>query len=49
MLAMTDVCEKLVGEPKAGDLLSDLRAFTFDQGDPLPPVADAELSDLSER
>lgn len=46
MLAMCDVREELVGEAKAPDLLGDLRAFAFDQGDPVPPVADAEFFDL---
>src|SRR5262249_31891732 len=49
VLAVGDVREKLVGEPQAGDLRGDLRTLVFDEGDPVPAVADAEFLDFSER
>jgi hypothetical protein len=41
--------EEFVGEPKAGDLLGDLRAFALNEGDPVRAVAPAEFFDFSER
>jgi hypothetical protein len=41
--------EEFIGEPKAGDLLGDLRAFALDEGDPVSAVAPAEFFDFSER
>jgi hypothetical protein len=41
--------KEFIGEPKAGDLLGDLRAFALDEGDPVPAVAPAEFFDFSER
>jgi len=35
MLAVSDVREELVSEPKAQDLLGDLRTFGLDEGDPV--------------
>jgi hypothetical protein len=49
VLAQGDVREELIGEPEAGDLLGDLRTLAFDEGDPVPAVADAEFFDLGER
>ncbi len=49
MVAMSDVCKEFVSEPKAGDLLGDLRALALDEGDPVAAVADAEFFDFSER
>ena len=46
---MCDVREEFVGEPKAGDLLGDLRAFALDEGDPVPAVAPAERFDFGQR
>jgi glyoxylase-like metal-dependent hydrolase (beta-lactamase superfamily II) len=43
VLAQGDVREELIGEPEAGDLLGDLRTLAFDEGDPVPAVADAEF------
>jgi hypothetical protein len=36
VLAVSDVREEFVGEPKAHDLLGDLRTFGLDEGDPVP-------------
>ena len=49
MLTVGDVREEVVGEPKAGDLLGDLRTLAVDEGVPVPAVADAEFFDLGER
>jgi hypothetical protein len=49
VLTVGDVREEVVGEPKAGDLLGDLRTLAVDEGDPVPAVADAEFFDLGER
>src|SRR6185437_9118200 len=49
VLTVGDVREEVVGEPKAGDLLGDLRTLGVDEGDPVPAVADAEFFDLGER
>jgi hypothetical protein len=49
VLAMSDVREELVSEPKFPDLLGDLHAFALDEGDPVPPVAGSEFLDFGER
>jgi len=49
MLAMGDMGKKLVGEPKARNLLGDLGALALDERDPLAAVASGEFLDLGER
>ena len=49
MLAVSDVREEFVGEPKAQDLLGDLRTFGLDEGDSVPPVAGAQFLDFGKR
>jgi hypothetical protein len=49
MLAIGDVREESVGEPKAGHLLRDLRTLALDEGDPAPSVARGEFFDFGER
>jgi hypothetical protein len=46
VLAVSDVREEIVSEPKAQDLLGDLRTFGLDERDPVPPVAGAEFFDF---
>jgi hypothetical protein len=48
VLAMGDVREKLVGEPKARDLLGNPGALALYEGDPVCAVAPGEFLDLSE-
>ena len=49
MLTMRDVRKKLVSEPKARNLLGDLRSLVLDQRDPFPAIAPGEFLDLGQR
>ena len=49
MLAVRDVRKKLVREPKARNLLSDLRSLVLDQRDSFPAIAPGEFLDLGQR